>query len=236
MNPHRKGTLLALQALQELPEAKCRFIVHMQASLDEYPQIRDICTRDPRIQVENRTVTAPGLYHRGDVMVYPTVLDGLGLTVPEALASGLPTIATDCPPMSEFVVAGETGWLVTPREYRGRADGYYWAESWCDSAGVAEAMAHALAQGRNIGHWKRRARKYAEEKLDWRRNAGGLGQRLADAAAAKQIGTLAMTADRSLESRALRYSPVPPLRLLMRVACRRLGREDSATGERLIYG
>jgi len=51
------------------------------------------------------------LYYLGDVYVYPTTLDGLGLTVYEALASGLPVIATDVAPMNE-IITEDNGKLV----------------------------------------------------------------------------------------------------------------------------
>ena len=67
---------------------------------------------DPRIEFIEKTVSAPGLYFRGDVYLYPTRLEGIGLTICEALASGLPVITTNDAPMNEFVIDGETGYLV----------------------------------------------------------------------------------------------------------------------------
>src|SRR5699024_8244340 len=41
------------------------------------------------VEIIEKSVTAPGLYYLADVYVYPTMLDGLGLTMYEALSAGL---------------------------------------------------------------------------------------------------------------------------------------------------
>lgn len=173
MNPLRKGTLIALQAFQQL-RGPCRFVLHLQQPLACYPAIAALCQSDPRIEVINVTIGAPGLYHRGDVYVYPTVLEGIGLTMMEALACGLPVITTDCPPMSEFVQHAVSGRLVPPMHYRGRADGYYWAESYCSPDQVAEAMQFYLDQRDQLASFKRQARAQAEAQLNWKNNAAEL--------------------------------------------------------------
>ena len=63
------------------------------------------------LKIYEKTLPAPGLYHLGDVYVYPSRLDGVGLTVGEALACGLPVITTENGPMDEFVEDGFNGRL-----------------------------------------------------------------------------------------------------------------------------
>lgn len=54
----------------------------------------------------------PEIYALGDVFVFPTRGDPYGLVVDEALASGLPVLASDhAGEISERVIAGETGYL-----------------------------------------------------------------------------------------------------------------------------
>lgn len=43
------------------------------------------------------------LYIEGDVLLYPTKFEGLGLIILEAMASGIPVITTDAPPMNEYI-------------------------------------------------------------------------------------------------------------------------------------
>jgi glycosyltransferase involved in cell wall biosynthesis len=65
--------------------------------------IAETIHKDSRIEFIEKTIPAPGLYFRGDVFVYPTRLEGIGLCVPEALACGLPVITTENSPMNKFV-------------------------------------------------------------------------------------------------------------------------------------
>jgi glycosyltransferase involved in cell wall biosynthesis len=51
-----------------------------------------------------------------DVFAFPSVSEGFGIAVIEAMATGLPVVASDIRPLSEIVVPGETGFLVAPRD------------------------------------------------------------------------------------------------------------------------
>jgi glycosyltransferase-like protein len=57
----------------------------------------------------------PGWYHSGDVFVFPSVTEGWGLALLEAMASGLPAIATDIPVFREFLDDGDAV-LVPPAD------------------------------------------------------------------------------------------------------------------------
>lgn len=52
----------------------------------------------------------PSLYRLANVFVYPSVYEGFGLPVIEAMASGTPVVARDIPVMSE--IAGDAAYLV----------------------------------------------------------------------------------------------------------------------------
>jgi glycosyltransferase involved in cell wall biosynthesis len=204
LNPARKGTLVALQGFVRL-QGPCRFVLHLQAPLANHPEIAALCANDQRIEVINATVGAPGLYHRGDVYVYPTVLEGIGLTIMEAMACGLPVITTDCPPMSEFVEHAQSGRLVPPTHYRGRADGYYWAESYCGPEAVAEAMQWYVDRREQLVHFKQQARAHAERQFNWAKNAATLPGQLT-----RFVCLPRPTRDLlALEQQALAYSIIP---------------------------
>jgi len=51
-----------------------------------------------------------------DIFVLPSYREGTPVTVLEAMAMGLPVVATDVPGCREAVVHGETGFLVPPRD------------------------------------------------------------------------------------------------------------------------
>jgi len=174
---NRKGTDILVRAFQDVTGG-AKLIIHSQRGLDRYSDVAPLIRQDERIQFIKATVEAPGLYQLGDVYVYPTRLEGIGLTIAEALASGLPVVTTDAPPMNEFVIHGQNGWLVEVREFRRRADGYYWPESLCSQAALTEAMQWFVDNVQLLGEYKRRARDYAETHLDWQKNAENLSELL----------------------------------------------------------
>src|SRR3990172_7580634 len=57
------------------------------------------------------------LYQAGDVFVFPSIKEGWGLVVLEAMASGLPVIASGIEPMTDYLKDGENALLVSPMDY-----------------------------------------------------------------------------------------------------------------------
>ena len=53
----------------------------------------------------------PELYRQADLLLFPTVREGFGLAAAEAMACGLPVVATDCSSIPELVVHGKSGFL-----------------------------------------------------------------------------------------------------------------------------
>lgn len=51
------------------------------------------------------------IYRDSDALLFPSRLEGFGLVVAEAMACGLPVIATNCSALPEIVQQGVTGWL-----------------------------------------------------------------------------------------------------------------------------
>jgi len=128
----RKGTDLALQAFAAVA-GQARLLLHTQLPRHRWPStwIRAV-QADPRIEVIEKPMDPLAFYQLGDLYLYPSRLEGIGLTLPEALSCGLAAITTHAPPMSEFVEDGLNGSLVPVQAFRGRSDGYYWPESWVD--------------------------------------------------------------------------------------------------------
>ena len=69
-------------------------------------------------------------FDRANVLVFPTLAEGLALTPLQAMARGLTVITTPNSGCETFIRSGENGWLVPP----------------CDAEALASAMACALAR------------------------------------------------------------------------------------------
>ncbi len=175
MNPYRKGTDLVIKAFNKLSSTKSKLIIHTQTKIDIFfPEtksiIKDLIAND-KLEIINKTVPAPGLYKLGDIYVYPSRLEGIGLTIAEASACGLPVITTDIAPMNEFVKDGVNGKLVKVESQTKRKDGYYWKESVVDIDDLAKQMQFFIDNLEDIETLKDNSYKYAQDKLSWQKNS-----------------------------------------------------------------
>jgi glycosyltransferase involved in cell wall biosynthesis len=64
----------------------------------------------------------PAWYHAADAFAFPSVNEGFGLVVLEAMTAGLPVVLTDLPVFAEFVRLGEDALAVRPSDDVGLAD------------------------------------------------------------------------------------------------------------------
>lgn len=183
MNPLRKGTDLLLKSSAALT-GNFHLYLHSQVDLQKFyhdntPVLECLnkLENDNKLTVVTKSVSAPGLYKHGHVYVYPCRLDGLGLTVPEAISSGLPCIIPDAEPMKEF--ASPACSLVKVDRFFARKDGYYWPQQLCDIKDLTEKMGK-YTNCNDIHSKMNTARVHATEKLDWTKNASGLNQFMRD--------------------------------------------------------
>ncbi len=99
---------------------------------ERMPRLRMILAGDGAARAEleaSSGLTLPGhiedasqLLAALDVFVMPSRSEGWGLAALEAMAAGLPVIASNTGGLAEIVDAGETGWLVPPGDARALAE------------------------------------------------------------------------------------------------------------------
>src|SRR5699024_3721758 len=163
----RKGTEFVIDAFIDGNIYKnANLIIHTQRKLEDTFGYDTEELKKYNVKVVEDTVTVPGLYYLGDIYVYPTKLDGLGLTMYEALASGLPIITTNQPPMSE-VVNTNVGILVEVDYLRSRQDGYYWPLSIIKKESLIDGMNYFVENPEEITNMKEQSRKEAVENWNW---------------------------------------------------------------------
>jgi 1,2-diacylglycerol 3-alpha-glucosyltransferase len=166
----RRGSGIILRVFRKLTE-DCKLIIYSQSPLNKCSnEWKKVVELDERIEFRYGTYH-PFPYTEGDIFLYPSRLDGIGLTLPEALSCGLPAITTNSPPMNEFVQHDINGILVDVKEFRGRPDGYYWAESICDEDDLLNAMQLYLGNPDLIITHGKNARNLAERNLSFQKNS-----------------------------------------------------------------
>jgi len=92
--PLRKGFLYLLEAWEKLKLPNARLLLRTDASLEHFPALRVLIRRLPNVEITGYVQNMSDFYRRCDAFVFPTVDDGFGMALLEAMAHGLPSIAT----------------------------------------------------------------------------------------------------------------------------------------------
>ncbi len=100
----------------------------------------------------------PRWYHKADLYISPSHVDGSSVSLMEALACGLPCLVSDIPANKEWVVEDENGWLFR--------DG--------DADHLAGKILAAISQREKLPGIGRSSRWSAEMRADWKKNAKAL--------------------------------------------------------------
>jgi len=77
--------------------------------------------QDIRVLGNVPDVNMPDLYEAGDVFVFPSLKEGWGLVVLEAMASGVPVIASNIEPLTEYLKDSENAVLIPPMDHEALA-------------------------------------------------------------------------------------------------------------------
>lgn len=171
----RKGLKFAITAFAGV-KGECELLVYSQVKLEEcLLEWKELIALDNRIKFVYGTFD-PFPFNAGDIYIYPSRLDGIGLSLPEALSSGLPAITTDSGPMNEFVENDFNGKLVRVERFVSRKDGYYWPQSLCEIESLRSSIQFYLDKPEKVEEHSFNARKRAQSELDWSKNAGKLNE------------------------------------------------------------
>ena len=122
-----------------------------------------------KLELITGTVSAPGLYYKGDIYIYPSRLEGIGLTIAEAISSGLVCIVPDNGPMNEFLDS-TCGFVIPIRKYFCREDGYYWPLCEVNIDELAVIIDKCSSNIDMVKSMKLQARKYALRNLSQETN------------------------------------------------------------------
>ncbi|MGW9631481.1 glycosyltransferase family 4 protein [Agromyces sp. NPDC055520] len=139
----RKGLPLTLEALVHAPDVGLVVVGGTTAIIEQAEELARRYGVADRVAFVGSHRNVVSFYHAADVFVLPSYYESSGLVFLEALACGLPVIATRVGIAAELIIDGDTGYLVER-----------------DSAVIGAHM-HALSQ-RDLSEWRERARRIAE--------------------------------------------------------------------------
>lgn len=169
----------------EFPDAKLYLVgpdkptsAEFIADLSDDPIVRQLAELDPPHYPHNlRSQLPPGLKSRvvfpgavshlelnqyfqsADVLVNPSLSEAFGMSLVEAMACGVPTVATTVGGMVDIVIPGKTGLLVPPNQ----------------PAALATAITQLLSDQALRVRMGEAGRQRAVERFDWRAIAADLG-------------------------------------------------------------
>ena len=157
-----KGLQYLISALSDvlslIPDAKLVIVGAGDHGPALHQQVADLELNDSVVFTGTRSDIA-GLLAMSDVFVLPTLEDVLPTVVAEAMATGLPVVASDVGGLPEMVVDGTTGLLVPPAVVAALADA-------CSVMLQDPEKAHVMGlAGRDVAKERFDARRQAE-RLD----------------------------------------------------------------------
>jgi starch synthase (maltosyl-transferring) len=104
-----------------------------------------------RIHFAGRRNDVPSLFRAADLFVLPSLWEGLPNVVLEAMAAGIPTVASRVEGISDLLIDGRTGLIVPPNS----------------PPDLAEAIARMLADPQQARRMAREAQRIVQERFTW---------------------------------------------------------------------
>jgi glycosyltransferase-like protein len=170
----RKNTIRLVKAFEQtqkrLAAAGCRSVLLLaggETLLDYTPYRQEFFAlfdqsalkldQDVRLLGSVADEQMPALYHAADALAFPSVKEGWGLVVLEALASELPVLTSDLPVFREYLRANENAILVDPADETAIAGGLL---RLAQDAGLRQELNRAGRQTAQKFRWEATARAH----------------------------------------------------------------------------
>ncbi|MDQ8186840.1 glycosyltransferase family 4 protein [Pelagicoccus sp. SDUM812002] len=151
LGPPRKGLEVVLKAARLAPEVPIKIRSQIPIENDLPANVELLPSEEDNTK----------LYDTGDVAVQPSLLEGTGLQMIEMMATGLPLITTNAPPMNEFPALD----LIDCRSKLGKARRHIIDVNFPSAAHLARLMQVRL--GTSVVAESRLSRQYVMEHHSW---------------------------------------------------------------------
>jgi glycosyltransferase involved in cell wall biosynthesis len=114
-SPVRKGYLYLLRAWRKLALPNAKLLLR-SGNLMGYPVLRDLVRAIPNVEFVEYIPNISEFYQRCDVFVLPSVDDGFGMALIEAMLNGCACITTSNTGASELTTSGQDSIVVEPAD------------------------------------------------------------------------------------------------------------------------
>jgi len=106
-DPVRKGYRYLLEAWKKLALPNARLLIRSGGGLKEFPVLERLLAELPNVSIVGYVPNIADFYRRCDAFVLPSIDDGFGMAMFEAIANGVATIATRNCGAAELLTDGE---------------------------------------------------------------------------------------------------------------------------------
>ncbi len=111
-NPLRKGYLYLLEAWNRLALPNARLLIRSSSDFSNYPKLTELLAASQHVELIEYLPNIAEFYESCDLFVLPSVDDGFGMALFEAMANGVASIATRNCGASELLTDGVDGLVI----------------------------------------------------------------------------------------------------------------------------
>lgn len=111
----RKGLTYLFEAIAQLPKGSTELVLCGRGFVD-HNLLKEYSSSNTIVQLNLDNSSLVAEMHKADVFVLPSLSEGFGHVILEAMATGLPIIATDHTSAPDLITEGKEGWVIPIRD------------------------------------------------------------------------------------------------------------------------
>lgn len=123
--PERKGHIYLLNAMPDILKEFPQTILLVVGDGRRRPQLEELSNQlnlGSNVNFMGWVKNTAELYYGLDLLVMPSLAEGLGVSILEGLAAGLPVVGTKVGGIPDVIQDGKTGYLIPPKDSRAISD------------------------------------------------------------------------------------------------------------------
>jgi len=114
-----------LEAFAQLPKGSTELVLCGRGFID-HNLLDAFSSESVTLKLNLDNLTLLNEFHQADVFVFPSLSEGFGHVILEAMAAGLPIIATNHTSAPDLITEGKEGWIVPVRNTNALVERLNW--------------------------------------------------------------------------------------------------------------